>query len=76
METTVSLVIVIFSTVLLVYYYLKNKKRSVERFYYKRSVFLFALLQGSCFVVMVSLAFNIRHLIVSYARSVLKKSSR
>lgn len=47
----------------LLYYFYHNKNRKIERYYYKKQLLLFALLEFTQFILIVSVVMNARYII-------------
>ena len=54
------LVVALFCALPLVYFYVCNKNRTVEKHYYQNHSLSFALLEGSYFILIVSMVYNLR----------------
>ena len=67
-----SVLIIVFSAVCLTYFYFKNSARRIERYYLKNDKGLFVLLEVTIFVLVVSIMFNIRHIIVEFLKKAIK----
>lgn len=52
--------------IVILYFYLNNSTRRIERYYLKNNKGLFVLLEICMIIIVMSILFNIRHIIVMF----------
>lgn len=60
------ILIVILSGISLLYYFYYNENRKLERFFYKNNKVLFTVLEVTCFIILTSLIYNIRFILINF----------
>jgi hypothetical protein len=64
-----SIIILIISGLIVGYFYWNNDTRKIERFYYQKDKKLFALLEVCLFLLILSLGYNARYIVIMYLKS-------
>ena len=82
MSTSIKLTlfIVVLTSAVILYFHFNNSYRKIERYYYNTDKNLFVLLEISLLIMVISLMFNLRHVILLFIlpwqKRLLKKLSR